>query len=173
MTSLHFTSIDHFTSMTSLHCTSLQWHHFTLLLFSFLFFNIPQSRSSPSSFSSSEYLYLMQAAVLHRHKSDLELTSLPIPSPGHGEVLVRVIACGVCHTDLHIIDGDWRGHECRLPLCPGHEGVGLITALGQGVTTLSMGDRVGLPWLASACGHCHFCTTGSISLLSTLMRSVT
>ena len=161
--------------MTSLHFTSMTSLHFTSLLFSYLFFNIPQPRSFPSSFSSSEYLSLslMQAAVLHRHKSDLELTSLPIPSPGHGEVLVRIIASGVCHTDLHIIDGDWRGHECRLPLCPGHEGVGLITALGQGVTTLSMGDRVGLPWLASACGHCHFCTTGSISFISTLMRSIT
>ena len=76
-----------------------------------------------------------------------------------------MIACGVCHTDLHIMDGDWRGHECNLPLCPGHEGVGVVTELGQGVSTLIVGDRVGLPWLAWACGSCHHCTSGKYSVL--------
>ena len=74
-------------------------------------------------------------------------------------MLVRIAASGVCHTDLHAADGDWPVKP-HLPFIPGHEGAGHVAALGRGVTTLKEGDRVGVPWLHSACGHCEYCQTG-------------
>ena len=74
-------------------------------------------------------------------------------------VLVKVEACGVCHTDLHAVDGDWPVKP-QLPFIPGHEGVGVVVECGKGVTAVTAGDRVGVPWLYSACGHCKYCLSG-------------
>jgi propanol-preferring alcohol dehydrogenase len=101
----------------------------------------------------------MKAAVVHAFHEPLAIEELPIPTPGAGQVLVRVVASGVCHTDLHAADGDWPVKP-KLPFIPGHEGVGYIAALGPGVTALKEGDRVGVPWLHSACGGCDYCLSG-------------
>jgi alcohol dehydrogenase, propanol-preferring len=101
----------------------------------------------------------MKAAVVHGFHEPLAIEELPIPTPGAGQVLVRVIASGVCHTDVHAADGDWP-IKPQLPFVPGHEGVGYVAALGSGVTLLKEGDRVGVPWLHSACGTCDYCLTG-------------
>jgi len=79
-----------------------------------------------------------------------------IPTPGSGQILVKTEACGVCHTDLHAARGDWPVKP-TLPFIPGHEGIGVVVAIGSGVTTAKEGDRVGVPWLYSACGHCEHC----------------
>jgi propanol-preferring alcohol dehydrogenase len=102
---------------------------------------------------------MMKAAVAHAFREPLTLEDVPIPTPGVGQVLVRVVASGVCHTDLHATDGDWP-IKPALPFIPGHEGVGYVAACGAGVTTLKEGDRVGVPWLHSACGVCDYCLTG-------------
>ena len=101
----------------------------------------------------------MRAAVVRRFGEPLVIEERPVPSPGPGQVLVRVMASGVCHTDLHAADGDWPVKP-TLPLVPGHEGVGVVAGLGAGVTHLSEGDRVGVPWLYSACGRCEHCIGG-------------
>ena len=101
----------------------------------------------------------MKAAVVHEFGAPLVIEDVPVPTPGPGEVLVKVVASGVCHTDLHAADGDWPVKP-KLPLIPGHEGVGPVAALGAGVTHLKEGDLVGVPWLHDACGHCEYCTTG-------------
>ena len=102
---------------------------------------------------------LMNAAVVTRFRHPLELRQLPVPTPGPGQVLVRVRACGVCHTDLHAVEGDWPDKP-SLPRVPGHEAVGEVVQLGPGVDYLSIGDRVGVPWLYTACGHCVHCLGG-------------
>jgi propanol-preferring alcohol dehydrogenase len=84
---------------------------------------------------------------------------VPIPTPGPGEVLMKVIASGVCHTDLHAADGDWPVKP-TLPFVPGHEGAGIVAAIGPGVTHLKEGDSVGVAWLHDACGTCEYCITG-------------
>jgi len=101
----------------------------------------------------------MRAAVVHKFRGPLTIEEVPVPEPGPGQVLVRVAASGVCHTDLHAADGDWPVRP-KLPFIPGHEGVGHVAALGAGVTSLKEGDRVGVPWLHSACGECEYCLTG-------------
>ncbi len=101
----------------------------------------------------------MKAAVLHGYGQPLQIEQVPVPTVGPGQILVRVAACGVCHTDLHAIDGDWPV-KAVLPLIPGHEGVGTVVVVGAGVTNVHEGDRVGIPWLYSACGHCEYCYTG-------------
>lgn len=106
----------------------------------------------------------MRAAVLDALGKPLELRELPIPEPGPGEVLVRVAASGVCHTDLSVMDGEWTMKRPRLPLIPGHEATGYIAGLGSGVTTHKEGDRVGVYWLSSACGVCDDCATDRESL---------
>jgi propanol-preferring alcohol dehydrogenase len=98
----------------------------------------------------------MQAAVVEEFGKPLVLKELDIPTPGPGQILVKTEACGVCHTDLHAASGDWP-LKPTLPFTPGHEGIGIVTALGAGVTAVKEGDRVGVPWLYSACGHCEFC----------------
>jgi propanol-preferring alcohol dehydrogenase len=98
----------------------------------------------------------MQAAVVEQFGKPLVLKELDIPEPGPGKILVKTEACGVCHTDLHAANGDWP-LKPTLPFTPGHEGIGIVTALGSGVTAVKEGDRVGVPWLYSACGHCEFC----------------
>jgi len=101
----------------------------------------------------------MQAAVARTLRTPLTIETLPVPSPGPGDVLIKVTACGVCHSDLHAVDGDWTPAP-SLPLIPGHEVTGHVAALGAGVTTLAVGARVGVPWLYSACGACEFCLAG-------------
>jgi propanol-preferring alcohol dehydrogenase len=101
----------------------------------------------------------MKAAVVEKFGEPLVLREVPIPTPGPGQALVQVFATGVCHTDLHAVDGDWPVKP-RMPLIPGHEGAGVVAALGTGVTHLKEGDRVGIAWLHSACGHCDYCLAG-------------
>ncbi len=101
----------------------------------------------------------MKAAVVRQLGAPLTIEQVPIPEPGPGQVLVRIMATGVCHTDLHAAHGDWPVKP-QPPFIPGHEGVGTVAALGSGVTHLREGDRVGIPWLHTACGHCPHCRTG-------------
>lgn len=98
----------------------------------------------------------MQAAVVVELGKPLVLRELDIPQPAAGQILVKTEACGVCHTDLHAARGDWPVKP-TLPFIPGHEGIGRVVALGAGVTAVKEGDRVGVPWLYSACGHCEYC----------------
>ena len=98
----------------------------------------------------------MQVAQVEQFGQPLVIKGLDIPAPGAGQILVRTEACGVCHTDLHAASGDWP-LKPALPFTPGHEGIGIVTALGARVTAVKEGDRVGVPWLYSACGHCEFC----------------
>lgn len=101
----------------------------------------------------------MQAAVVENFGEPLVVKELPVPSPGPGQALVEIVASGVCHTDLHAAEGDWPVKP-TLPFTPGHEGAGVVVEIGPGVTHLKEGDRVGLAWLHSACGHCRFCLSG-------------
>lgn len=98
----------------------------------------------------------MQAALVEHFGKPLVLREVPVPTPGPGQILVKTEACGVCHTDLHAAKGDWPLRP-TLPFIPGHEGIGIVTAIGAGVTAVREGDRVGVPWLYSACGHCEYC----------------
>jgi propanol-preferring alcohol dehydrogenase len=98
----------------------------------------------------------MKVAQVEQFGQALVLKELDIPTPGPGQILVKTEACGVCHTDLHAAGGDWP-LKPALPFTPGHEGIGIVTALGTGVTAVKVGERVGVPWLYSACGHCEFC----------------
>jgi alcohol dehydrogenase, propanol-preferring len=106
---------------------------------------------------------MMKAAVVRTFGKPLTIEEVPIPTPKQGEVLVKVIATGVCHTDLHAADGDWPSKP-PLPFVPGHEGVGVIAAVGPDVNGLKEGDPVGIAWLHDACSHCEFCMTGWDSL---------
>lgn len=101
----------------------------------------------------------MKAAVVRAYREPLSLEEVPIPEVPPGQILVKVAACGVCHTDLHAADGDWPVKP-PLPFIPGHEGVGHVAAVGAGVKGIREGDRVGVPWLHTACGHCEHCLTG-------------
>ncbi|MCB8822303.1 zinc-dependent alcohol dehydrogenase family protein [Microvirga rosea] len=104
----------------------------------------------------------MKAMVLHEVRTPLRLDERPLPSLGPGEIRLVVEACAVCRTDLHVVDGDLANPS--LPLVPGHEIVGRIDALGDGVTGLRIGERVGVPWLGHTCGHCPYCTSGRENL---------
>ncbi|MGB2815649.1 MAG: alcohol dehydrogenase catalytic domain-containing protein, partial [Burkholderiaceae bacterium] len=95
--------------------------------------------------------------VLTASHTPLTMVEREIPVPGEHEVLVRVDACGVCRTDLHIVDGELA--YPHLPLVPGHEIVGRVEALGSGIDTFAIGDRVGIPWLGATCGVCRYCLT--------------
>ncbi|MBC7395143.1 MAG: alcohol dehydrogenase AdhP [Variovorax sp.] len=101
----------------------------------------------------------MKAAVVREFGKPLCIEEVAIPEVTPGQVLVKVVASGVCHTDLHAADGDWPVKP-TLPFIPGHEGVGFVAALGAGVKGIKEGDRVGVPWLHTACGHCEHCITG-------------
>lgn len=101
----------------------------------------------------------MKAAVVHEFRKPLVLEERPVPTPGPGEVVVQIEASGLCHTDIHAAHGDWPVKP-TLPFVPGHEGVGIVTATGQGVSRVREGDRVALPWLGYACGECEYCTSG-------------
>jgi len=104
----------------------------------------------------------VRAMVLEQPGRPLALVSRPLPNPGAGQVLLRVVACAVCRTDLHVVDGELT--EPTLPLIPGHEIVGFVERVGQGVAGVSIGDRLGVPWLGWTCGTCQFCTSGRENL---------
>jgi propanol-preferring alcohol dehydrogenase len=104
----------------------------------------------------------MRAMVLSAPRSALKLETRADPEPGAGEILVRVSACAVCRTDLHVVDGDLP--QRQLPIVPGHEIVGRVEALGEGVNQFNIGTRVGIPWLGGTCGTCTFCETGHENL---------
>lgn len=101
----------------------------------------------------------MHAAIVRSFHQPLSIEEIPLPQIGPAQILVRTEACGVCHTDLHAADGDWP-LKPNLPFIPGHEGVGTIVAAGRDVRGVREGDRVGVPWLFSACGECEWCVTG-------------
>ncbi|KRQ11239.1 alcohol dehydrogenase AdhP [Bradyrhizobium manausense] len=101
----------------------------------------------------------MKAAVVKQFGKPLVIEDVPVPQPGPGEVLVKVKACGVCHTDLHAASGDWPVKPVP-PFIPGHEAAGIIAALGPGVKNLKVGDAVGVAWLHDACMSCEYCETG-------------
>lgn len=101
----------------------------------------------------------MRAAVVRAFGAPLEICDIPVPDPAAGEVLVKLMASGVCHTDVHAADGDWPVKP-SLPFIPGHEGAGVVVALGRGVRGLREGDPVGIAWLHDACGTCEYCVTG-------------
>ena len=100
----------------------------------------------------------MHVAMVEQFKKPLVLREWDIPTPGVGQILVKTEFCGVCHTDIHAAYGDWPVKP-QLPFIPGHEGIGRVAAIGAGVTIVKEGDRVGVPWLHSACGHCEYCLT--------------
>lgn len=104
----------------------------------------------------------MRAMVLEKPKEPLQLQEWDIPSPGAGQVLLRVSACGICRTDLHIVDGELT--QPKLPLIPGHQIVGRVVAVGAGVQQFRVGDRVGVPWLGKTCQHCRYCLKGQENL---------
>lgn len=108
----------------------------------------------------------MKAAVAHRFGEPLRIEEVPVPAPARGEVLVKILYSGVCHTDVHAVDGDWPVKP-QPPFIPGHEGVGVVAALGEGVEHLKLGDPVGIAWLHDACGHCEYCITGWETLCET------
>jgi propanol-preferring alcohol dehydrogenase len=107
----------------------------------------------------------MKAAVARTFGQPLVIEEVPVPAPGPGEALIKIVASGVCHTDLHASDGDWPVKP-SLPFIPGHEGAGIVAALGPGVTGVKEGDPVGVAWLHDACGACEYCITGWETLCS-------
>ena len=97
----------------------------------------------------------MKAAFVTEFGKPLTIGELPVPEPKDGQVLIRIEACGVCHTDVHAADGDWPGRP-KPPFTPGHEGIGRVVAMGKGVKQIKEGDLVGVPWLFEACGLCDY-----------------
>src|SRR5271157_6126438 len=102
---------------------------------------------------------MMKAAVVHEFGKPLVIEDVPVPTPGPGQILIKVVASGVCHTDLHAADGDWPVKP-SLPFVPGHEGVGFVAACGPGGGGLKEGDRAGVAWLHDAGGQGEYCMTG-------------
>ena len=116
--------------------------------------NVPMTRFfilAPDSF------FTMKAALLRQTGTPLTIEEIEKPQPGPGEILIKVKACGVCHTDLHLVAGEWR--LSKLPLVLGHEAVGVVESVGEGVKNFKAGDRAGIPWIYSTCGECEFCTS--------------
>ena len=107
----------------------------------------------------------MHAMQLDAPRRRLVMRELPLPAPGPGEILVEVKACGVCRTDLHVVDGELE--HPKLPIVPGHEIVGRVAAMGTGVTGSAIGERVGVPWLGATCGVCPYCRGGAENLCDT------
>jgi propanol-preferring alcohol dehydrogenase len=108
----------------------------------------------------------MKAAVIREFGKPLQIEEVEVKTPHTNQILVKVIACGVCHTDLHACNGDWPVKP-KLPLIPGHEAIGYVVAIGADVKDIKEGDIVGVPWLYSACGCCEFCITGWETLCGT------
>jgi alcohol dehydrogenase, propanol-preferring len=105
---------------------------------------------------------LMQAMLLDEPRRPLQLAEVATPQPADGKLLMRVRACGVCRTDLHVVDGELK--HPKLPLIPGHEVVGVVEAIGEGVNDVAIGTRMGVPWLGSTCGRCPYCRRGEENL---------
>src|SRR5689334_24202373 len=105
---------------------------------------------------------IMRAMVLERPGAPLVMRERPVPAPGRGEILIEVEACGVCRTDLHVVDGELP--DPKLPIIPGHEVVGRVLAADRSVDGLKPGQRVGVPWLGWTCGECDFCKRGEENL---------
>ena len=101
----------------------------------------------------------MRAAVVPALGEALEIREVPVPEPSTGQVLVKIEASGLCHTDIHAAHGDWPVKP-KIPLIPGHEGVGSVVAVGDDVDPVLIGTRVALPWLGHACGTCRYCVSG-------------
>ena len=101
----------------------------------------------------------MKAAVVHDFHSPLRIEEVDKPTPGPDQIVVKIETSGLCHTDIHAARGDWPVKPI-LPLIPGHEGIGIVEMLGPGVTRVKEGDRVAIPWLGYACGHCRYCVSG-------------
>jgi alcohol dehydrogenase, propanol-preferring len=110
----------------------------------------------------------MKAAVMHELKKPLVVEEVPRPQPGENEVLIKIEASGVCHSDLHVIEGDWKqfGGIVKPPLIVGHEVAGKVVEVGPGVRELKVGDRVGVPWIYWTCGQCEFCRESNENLCS-------
>lgn len=108
----------------------------------------------------------MKAAVLHEFKTPLSLEEVARPAPGADEVLIQVEVCGVCHSDLHVADGDWLqfARIVKKPLILGHEVIGRVVERGAAVQSVAVGDRVGIPWVQYTCGECEFCREGNENL---------
>lgn len=106
----------------------------------------------------------MKAMVLTEVGKPLELTEVEIPTPGPKQVLIKIAACGICRTDLHVVDGELP--QPKLPLIPGHQIVGYVVEVGTEVKGIRIGERVGLPWLGGSCGHCEYCRHGKENLCS-------
>lgn len=104
----------------------------------------------------------MRAMVFERPGQALELRDIPVPAPRAGQLQLKVGACGICRTDLHVVDGDLK--EPAVPLVPGHQIVGEVTAIGEGVAGFELGQRVGVPWLGGSCSHCWYCRHGRENL---------
>jgi alcohol dehydrogenase, propanol-preferring len=105
---------------------------------------------------------VMRAMVLERPQTALTMQERPTPQAAAGEILIEIAACGVCRTDLHVVDGELP--DPKLPIVPGHEIVGRVAAIGAGVTGLALGERVGVPWLGATCGVCPYCRSGRENL---------
>jgi len=101
----------------------------------------------------------MRAAVVRGFGQPLVIEDRPVPEPGPGQVVIRMEASGLCHTDIHAANGDWPVKP-TVPFIPGHEGVGIVTGVGEGVSSPVVGQRVAVPWLGYACGTCKYCLTG-------------
>lgn len=109
-----------------------------------------------STSTSGKQVSTMKAAVVEAFGNPLVLREWDIPTAGPSQIVVKTEACGVCHTDLHAVNGDWP-LKPKPPFIPGHEAIGIVSAIGSGVTIVKEGDRVGVPWLYSACGQCEYC----------------
>jgi propanol-preferring alcohol dehydrogenase len=126
---------------------------------------------SPSWTVGVEHLgVIMRAAVVTSFDAPLEIRELPIPTPGTNQVRVRLETSGLCHTDIHAAHGDWPVKPSP-PFIPGHEGVGVVTELGVGARNDLLGQRVAIPWLGSACGHCEYCISGWETLCQSQQNS--
>src|SRR5437868_10156563 len=104
----------------------------------------------------------MRAMVLHEPCTPLVMRKRAVPKPAAGEILVEIAACGVCRTDLHVVDGELP--HPKLPIVPGHEIVGRVAAMGEGAAGFAIGERVGVPWLGYTCGECSYCRSGRENL---------
>jgi propanol-preferring alcohol dehydrogenase len=113
---------------------------------------------------------MMKAAVVPELGGRVEIRELPVPEPGPGQVLVRMVASGLCHTDIHAAAGDWPVKPAP-PFTPGHEGVGIVEATGPGASLHKSGERVAIAWLGSACGHCRYCISGWETLCESQQNS--
>lgn len=109
----------------------------------------------------------MKAALLHKAGEPLTIEDIAMPVAGAGEILIRVKACGVCHTDLHLAAGEWP--LPKLPLVLGHEAVGIVEAVGEGVSNFKTGDRAGVPWIYRTCGECEFCASDREALCPAIL----